>query len=1199
MSFINRFKLLSLVYYWPQMVIVLVWLFLVVANYVPGTWLSGWDALHPEFNFSLYFQRILNVWQDHQGLGAPPAQAHLSELPRMLLYYPMSWVLPDSFLRYGYFFVCLLLGPLGVYAFLTRAVFGKKNLIVKISGLVTSLVYLLNLTVLQQFYVPLEMFATHYASIGWLFLYAFLYLKHHRRRDLVVFCLLTFFSASMAHTATLWYVYFGCIGLFIFLNSFGDRPRWRYAIYLTLVTLVVNAFWLLPNAYYVINHSSVVKEAKISRSFSQEAFLNGAEYGTLMNLITQKNFLFNWQDYDVKSERFVPIFDEWESVVNSDSFAVLWSLIFILSLNGMIYAYKKRNLLILSIIPLWMIGVFFWFNINPPLGFVYQFLRDNISLFREGFRFPFTKWSIVYIFSLSVLVGYAVEHIGEKLQSRGEQYYRVYIGSVCVIILWMMMMFNPAFRGYLISDKMKVWFPDAYFEMFEWFDRQDEVGKIANFPIESMWGWKYYDWNYQGAGFLWFGLKQPLMDREFDRWYPTNEQYYREMSSAVYAQDADRIVDLAKKFNISWFLLDKSVISPGNDPDVLYFDELEQMFGQSDEITLIEQFGDDLFVFEISDTSPSVYSMNTANIVSSDLDGGYRDSAYLQNGDYIQAEDGLIYPLRLLAGKDERLYNFDYNDDLLTFSFSVDDLVNYDVVIPEVEPGFRLPVTVSSGQNNVLSIDSPYLERLLSLNVDFDTVFVVIDDTTVVPYGAISQDEVFMSVPMKDTYLVKNSNNELFVNQSVDYDNVTVFGCDDDVNSIANYSFFVDELDQIVINNREGTSCVVYPLDVDFGGTDTNNGKILIDISFQSKNGSDVCFLNNRDGLCFESSSYQVGDFNHIVRLFDREEVGDIQLQWKIVNHEEVISDLAVKFYDRMFRVSGADLELDYDSLFRIFGEKITFEIPVHAQTKNFVDEPSRIESCGTLSPLISSKSKSGGYLELESLDGSTCESVYFSVQKKWDGGLLFVDNRTVTGLPGKICLNNSISGKCDLLAFLSSGNQWLNEVYQIPATFDLGSRYRFNIDTISVGRNPSINQFRRATIAGISEKWLNNIVLVPKDYKSLTSSIFIRPHSGFGNWFLINELEFVDGQPVQGLFVLNNSFESGWKAIYFDGIMPIFLDHVKVNNWANGWEIKSGEGHPQGEPVRVYIFFWPQILQYLGFALLGITLIWIWKKGS
>ena len=70
-------------------------------NYVPNTILSGWDTLHPEFNFWLYFKRALNgVWMGHQGLGAVASQSHPAEIPRLLIYGLLELILPSNLARY-------------------------------------------------------------------------------------------------------------------------------------------------------------------------------------------------------------------------------------------------------------------------------------------------------------------------------------------------------------------------------------------------------------------------------------------------------------------------------------------------------------------------------------------------------------------------------------------------------------------------------------------------------------------------------------------------------------------------------------------------------------------------------------------------------------------------------------------------------------------------------------------------------------------------------------------------------------------------------------------------------------------------------------------------------------------------------------------------------------------------------------------
>lgn len=66
------------------------------------------------------------------------------------------------------------------------------------------------------------------------------------------------------------------------------------------------------------------------------------------------------------------------------------------------------------------------------------------------------------------------------------------------------------------------------------------------------------------------------------------------------------------------------------------------------------------------------------------------------------------------------------------------------------------------------------------------------------------------------------------------------------------------------------------------------------------------------------------------------------------------------------------------------------------------------------------------------------------------------------------------------------------------------------------------------------------------------------------------------------GLLVLDQGFEKGW-------ISYPKLTHVKVNSWANGWVVPPTF---YILPATVYLFFWPQLLEWSGFIILIITLI-------
>ena len=77
----------KIINYLPVIALVSIALLLVLRNYTPGTFLSGWDTLHPEFNFGLNFQRLFfGVFRSEQGLGAVAAHSHMSDLPRVILF---------------------------------------------------------------------------------------------------------------------------------------------------------------------------------------------------------------------------------------------------------------------------------------------------------------------------------------------------------------------------------------------------------------------------------------------------------------------------------------------------------------------------------------------------------------------------------------------------------------------------------------------------------------------------------------------------------------------------------------------------------------------------------------------------------------------------------------------------------------------------------------------------------------------------------------------------------------------------------------------------------------------------------------------------------------------------------------------------------------------------------------------------------
>ena len=566
-----------------------------VVNFKSATWLSGWDTLHPEFDFLLNLKRVFGgVWQEHQGLGAVASQSHPAEIPRIIFLFLSSLFLPVSFLRYFYFFLCLILGPLGVFFFLERIVFKNKNQFGKgVFSFAGALFYLLNLGTLQHFYVPLEMFAVHFASLGWLFLFATQYLETQKKKYLWFFALVTLLAAPMSHTATLFYAYF--LGLLLYLLAFilyeffKNKVRLlKKTFFLIAVTLVLNAFWLLPNLYFVFNHGQEVVNSKIQRLFTNEAISQGRDFANPKDQALLKNFLFNWGEL-VNGENFGPLLNEWQSHLTHPLVSALGYLFFALILLGLFYSLFKKHKQGIILMPLLLISYFFLILLSPFLNQAYL-LITKIPLLHEILRFPFTKFSILLMFGYAFYFSLGFAYFFELVKKIFKKSFLPLLVLLVMITSAFIFYMKPAFQGNLISPSMKVSIPEEYFQLFKWFDQQDD-GRILKLPLHTFWGWVYHDWGYQGAGFIWFGLKQPILDREFDRWNPKNEKAYQELSYAVYSQNLRLFEDLLAKYQIRWLLLDKSVIAPQEDEKVLFSPETEKLLLLSSKIRLTKEFG--------------------------------------------------------------------------------------------------------------------------------------------------------------------------------------------------------------------------------------------------------------------------------------------------------------------------------------------------------------------------------------------------------------------------------------------------------------------------------------------------------------------------------------------------------------------------------------------------------------------------------
>lgn len=584
--------------------------FIALTNIKPGTWFIGWDAVMHEFNYGINLERHLtSTWQEYQGLGLLGGMGHAADLPRMLIQYPLSLVLPDNYVRYAYIFLALYLGSLGLY-YLAKFALGKLEKNKKnsprhsILAFCAALFFILNQGTLQTFYAPMLVFITQWAALPWLFFSFCQAVETGSKKYYLLFAISTFFGAQMAYVPTLFLVYILAISLagLILLYSEAQKGKLKEtAIELTTlatITIIINLFWVVPFAYfYLSGGSNTVIESSINQIITEEIFNRNRARGTATDVPLIRGYLYDTYDLNADTNEFKPMMQPWIEHYSMQWTEAIGYILFVIVIIGALYAIKKRNRYGIIFVSLFFLALFLLSASNPPLGFLFDWLRENNSIFREAFRFPYTKTAQLATMLYAVLFALGLSVIDKTINKLLKM---PQTELLAVTIAFSLMVYAlPVFSGNLLFPELKVRIPRSYFQMFDWFEDQPREPRIANIPQADLMNWYVHDWGYRGTGFIWYGLRQPVLDRSFDPWSSNNEEYYNEMTNALYRKDSSEVARIMEKYHIGWLVYDKSLRINWNDEqsnNSNYDEQILPAILRDQDFELVKTFGDNLQV---------------------------------------------------------------------------------------------------------------------------------------------------------------------------------------------------------------------------------------------------------------------------------------------------------------------------------------------------------------------------------------------------------------------------------------------------------------------------------------------------------------------------------------------------------------------------------------------------------------------------
>lgn len=1243
----------------PIGALIIITIFLSIRNYNPGTWLSGWDTLHPEFNFGLNISRqVFGVFRGEQGLGAVAAHSHMADLPRTLILYLFHFFFPTNLLRYLYIFLNLVIGPLGMYFFLNKIVVKNKT-----SAFLGGLFYLLNLGTMQQFIVPFEMFVVEYGIVPWLFFFATEYLysqKQTGKKLLTLFSLTTLLATPMAYAATLWYLYFfafilylGTLSLPSFLKK--DFALLKKSAVLIVLSLLINSFWILPNIYFALTQGGNVAKANINVLFSPQAFLYNKEFGNLKDIALLKIFYFDWGVY-AGGNHFTNLLQPFITHLNSPFVTQIGYLFALIGVLGLFYSIVnlKKNSAGLSLLPLFILALFFLINDNPPTSFIYKLLSQVIPLFREAFRFPGDKILGIAIFIFAIYFAFGQLLLVNIISKIPRIKFLTFLQLLITVFLLFYFM-QPAFKGFLISPYMRIQIPSSYFDMFSWFNSQKDKGNIANLPIHSPWGWQYYNWykdkpSFQGSGFISFGVKQPILDRDFDRWSPYNEQYYREMSYAVYSENKELFKKVIEKYNVHYILLDKSIIAPENSPKILFYKEIENMLTELETDKLIKEkmeFGKNLIVYQIANSSNYARFVKNYTSVSPPAPALYEDFAFEKFNDYItDASYSSYYPFRaIIDGQSHFLTPFSLTQEGVKISFSKvfnkpimpsfiknEDYIPADVFIKKegkiLNVAFypRLPQE-NTNQSSIPIIDSLILSgnnNVLSINGINNFVLDKLAENTPLSLGTI-----FLKTNGQNTINLYQKTPDSIIIPDFSNINFSLSSCEG--KSSSQVIGIIKEKGSFTLFGNQTLMCMTIPLSNLISNT-KNNSRFLLATSFnyQGKPSSYMCLADMRTGACLRyaskniTSSQDNSNLNYFEIETDKLKDLEIKIVFDAMQEDKTES---VSYSNIVFSItqpsslSSFSQDLIKESIKPI--ENIssnTFLVPFSGEkdlSKNITFLPKTSVECNKSSSVSHKVSKSiisqekENFIRYVAEEGTACDHFSYQNLSQNQAYLIEITSRNIKGLPLTMCVLNGVSRHCDLYANLTKSSlagqaQFKKDVFLLPPIHDGQAGYDIDIGSLGIKYSESVNDLQSIQLIPFPYRFLSQIQTGKVITTPSSNSNFLYKTTSFNP--SLYSISFEKAENLNGnLLIFSRSYNKDWKAykinsqfsilnFQFSQVLPFIFgtelkNHVLANNWANGWIINSQLSTLNSQFVIIYL---PQYLEYTGFILMVSTLIFI-----
>jgi hypothetical protein len=372
---------------------------------------------------------------------------------------------------------------------------------------------------------------------------------------------------------------------------------------LIIITLLLSVWWMIPILnYYVLSPSTQLQtEVNVilwSWTHARASFLN----------LFWLNGGWGWRP---------EYFSYYDFYSSNAALTVLLFVPFLLASTALLFKDEKRkfNAYLMLII---LIFIFLAKGLHEPLSFVNLFLYNYIP-YMNMFREPVSKFTLIMIPLLALLIGYAIDKIAKNLTQNKFNQSTILpkIFTISIILIFVISTFpivtNPIeTKTEDIPYSSYIQIPQYWYKTNEWLNNQTGDFEILITPLDDYYQVPY-SWGYYGSdSFLERFIQKPIISPCYTSSYtinPNTTMLMNQLRDAIKYNRTEEFETIMKLLNVKYILqrndLDYEYMASTN-RDIMKPDEMRKFLLNQPNITLVKTI-EKIDIYEYTNAQPYVH----------------------------------------------------------------------------------------------------------------------------------------------------------------------------------------------------------------------------------------------------------------------------------------------------------------------------------------------------------------------------------------------------------------------------------------------------------------------------------------------------------------------------------------------------------------------------------------------------------------